>query len=204
MSYMTVPQVDKFLSSLENPGKWGWKTTHDKCATYLLRGHKRRIRGHKDPDGKVWQKIFVPPSPKVGTKAPILLDTGRVVTETIRSSGGKRRNAEFRKKFGIPTKKLQSLYRPSVPGGLSKRLKATKIWQLLSSRGNSVRTSKFSMTYGFTPGTQWVKTHQFGGIFKGKSVPTREIVGMNDADVKAIQDIYLFDYRRKVDRWGAK
>lgn len=200
MTYMTIPQAEKWLSSLENPGRWGWKTTHDKIATYLLGQHKKRIRGHKDPEGHVWPKLYVPPKPRVGEKAPILLDSGRVVTETIRSNAGKRRNKAFRKKFGIPTKKYHSLHRPRVPNGVGKKLKAKKIWDFLSSRGKSVRTSRYGLSYGFTPGTEWVKKHQFGGTYKGKSVPKREIVGMSMKDIQHIESIYEFDYKRKVAR----
>ena len=200
MAYMTVPQVNKFLTSLENPGKWGWKTTHDKIATYLLKGHKRRIRSHKDPDGHQWAKLFVPPKPKVGEKAPILLDNGRIVTETIRSYRGKRRNKEYRKKVGIPTRKIHSLHRPKAPSGHNRKMKATKIWEFLSARGRSVRTSRHDLSYGFTPGTEWVKRLHYGGTFKGKSVPSREIVGMNEKDIMKIESIYRHDMMRKIRR----
>jgi len=201
---MTIPQADMFLSSLENPGKWGWKTTHDKIATYLLKNHKKRVRGHKDPDGKMWPKLFVPPRPKIGEKHPMLLDNTKskrsVIVQKVKSNRGKRRVMAYRKKFGIPTKKLHSLHRKTVPSGFSKKLIAPKIWDFLSSRGKSVRTARYSLTYGFTPGTEWVKQHQFGGSYNGKKVPKREIVGMNMADVKKIEDIYLFDYKRKISR----
>ena len=118
----------------------------------------------------------------------------RVVIQEIRSTRGKRRAVAFRKKFGPALKPLPALVRKSG------KQKARRILDFLTGagfRGRAARMGKTFLHYGYTPGSRWIEKLQFGGMYRRGIVPPREIVGMNQRDIKHIENIYADGYLKR-------
>jgi len=95
--YMTIPEAQRWLNDLAAFGrKWGAAPAINKIAAYLRRKHVERARAHVSPGGQSWSEHYWAPAPKIGDKAPMLLDDKggrRVVTEIIRTGRGAKRAA---------------------------------------------------------------------------------------------------------------
>ena len=196
--YMTIPEAQRWLNDLAAFGrKWGAAPAINKIAAYLRRKHVERARAHVSPGGQSWSEHYWAPAPKIGDKAPMLLDdTGgrRVVTEIIRSGRGAKRARDFRRRYGPPMRGgVPALIRTrAYPGARKTRI----ILDALQSPSRLVRTTRTSLTYGWTPGTRWIEDLHFGGAsrkYRGKKIPPRPIIGMDSADVafalKAFADL---------------
>lgn len=202
MNEMTVPQFRRWLRRIDL-GQWGWTPEHRKIGTYLIGKTKKDLRAHRAPDGSPWKDRYAAPRPRVGDeKTPMLLDNGRIVSQTIRSAAGKRRAVAVRKKYGPPLKPLKALVRRKAPGGLA-RYKAVKIWEFLTTRGRAFRMSKTHWEYGWTPGTAWVEKLHNGGTYLGNPVPARPILGLTASDIAAIEKIYAAGVDRRLAKAAA-
>jgi len=174
---------------------WGWIPAWKKVGRYLKDQHKARLKAHKGPDGRSWKKRYSKPAPKVGDVVPIILDSGRVVTQRLKTRRGVRRAKAFRKRFGPPMKPQKALVRTSGQD------KARTILDFLTKRatGRSIRISQHKMEYGYTPGTQWIEKLYHGrGTYLKKPIPARPIVGMNARDVTAVENIVADFVMRRV------
>jgi hypothetical protein len=196
---MTVPQAEKWLRSLENPGRYGWVPEHKKIGRHLRDQHKRRLTRHVTADGAPWPKKYHKPRPKVGDTVPMLVDgegggRARVVVQTIRSVAGRRKAVAFRNRFGPPMKPLPALVRKT-----GKR-KARKIWDFLVGRGfagGALQIGRTFLKYGWTRGTRWIEKLQYGGTYRRKRVPPRGIVGLNRADIRFIDETYAAGFEKR-------
>jgi len=204
MSDMTVPQFEAWTRELAKaPDKWGLGT-HRKIAAYLKRTHRKRLRGQRTPSGMAWKRTFVPDMPQVGDTAFMLLEDGTTVRETIKTRSGLRKAKAWRKKFGPPVKPQKAIVRTAG----KKRFRARKVFDFLVTNALSTARTKRArraaglstnsalsyspshLYYGYTPGTKWIERLQFGGEFKGGTVPPREMIGLNNNDINFIEDAY--------------
>ena len=198
MTEMSLAQFDKWISSLDNPGPYGWKPEHNKFGKYFRDGFKKRAKKHVDPTGKAWAPGFSKPYEKIGDMAPMeILDSGfkyRTIRQRIRTVSGKQAARKYRKIYGPPAKPDR---KPLVRTSGKNKLRS--IWDFLRTPGRSTRTSKTSFSYGYTPGTKWIEKLQFGGAFgrTGKRVPPRVILGITKADIEFIGKTYADGYERR-------
>lgn len=198
---LSVEGADRWLKSLENPGKWGWMPEHKKIGKHIRAQHRLRLKAHIDPDGKPWPRTYHVPRPKKGDRVPLLIsDEGqaKVIVQTIRTTAGKRKAVAFREKY----KATQPPYKPEKAlirtGG---KRKVRRIWDYLVGKGllgRSLRMGKDFLHYGYTRGTRWIEELHFGGTFKGKRVPPRQVVGLNKTDIDMIEKIYADGYEKRV------
>lgn len=196
---MSVPQAEKWLKSLEDPGRFGWVPEHKKIGKHLRDEHKKRLNRHVDANGVPWAKKFHKPRPKVGDTVPMVVSPGtsraKVVVQKIKTIRGRRRAVDFRNRFGPPMKALPALIRKTG------KSKARMIWDFLVGRGfagGALQIGRNFLRYGYTRGTRWIEKLQFGGTFRKKRVPPRGIVGLNRNDVNVMDNIYADGYLKRV------
>jgi len=201
----TIPQLDRYLGNLKDPGRRGWSPVHNKLGKYYRNKAKDRMNRHVGVDGKPWAAGYHEPRWKVGDYVPMLLshgegvhnpqsvnDGGSVVTQIAKTVKGSRAARRFRKKYGPPVK-------PDTKPLIITRGKKKKrvIWDFLRKPGRSTRVTKTSFSYGYTPGTRWIEKLQNGGMYKGQRVPARSILGITKADELFTESAYA-DYYEKV------
>lgn len=188
---MNLAQFNHWMDGFDM-GKWGWIYEHKKIGTYLIGRHRERIRGHVGPLGRPWTPIHSKPGPKVGDIVPMLFEDkgGLIIPQQIRSVRGKRRAVAFRRRFGPAVRPAHAIVRTRKVIGAKK---TRWIRNFLLTRGRSMRITKTSLMYGFTPGTRWIEDLQFGGSSKrygGARIPPRPVVGLNEADLEFIENMY--------------
>jgi len=202
---MTEKQFAKWAKEVgDRLPKYGWIPAWKKIGAYLKKQHNIRLRKHIDPDGKPWKKTWHVKVRNVGQFGTMLLDSGRHVTQRIRSSRGKRRAKAYLIDMRIPMKPEKALVRTT-----GKRKTRTILDYLVGggAAGRSIRISMHKMEYGFKGRfTIWAKKHQFGRSvgtsrrFEGAVNPKRKLVGLNQADEKAITEIMADFVKRRLKK----
>ena len=81
-----------------------------------------------------------------------------------------------------------------------KFLKATKIWEFLTTRGRAFQSGRDYFRYGYTPGTGWIEKLHHGGVFLGKAVPPRPVLGLTRHDLDVIERIYATGVDKRLQR----
>jgi len=216
MKTMDMKQFDAYMSDLaEAPDKWGLGANR-KVAAHLKREHRKSLRAHTTPTGMPWKKTFVPPMPTIGDYAPMILETGQIIKQTIRTRRGVRAAQAWRKQYGPPTKPKKALVRTAG----KKRHRARRIFDRLVT--NVLSTKKTTqkrraagldtvtalsygprhLIYGYKAGTDWIQELHFGGTYRGEPIPAREIVGMTEADIAFIKQAYIDAFYKYAERTG--
>jgi len=196
---MNVEQMNRWLKSLENPGKWGWMPEHKKIGKLLKTETGAQLKKHQGPDGKPWPKTYSKPLPKVGDRVPILIEgdgADRIFVQKLKTSAGRKRAVALRKKFGPPAKGLKPLIRTG------KKRRATRIRDYLVRRatGRSLQMGKDFLKYGYTPGTKWIEELQFGGKYREGEIPKREILGLTKKVIQKIEEIYAAGMLKRIKK----
>jgi len=208
---LTLKEADKWLSALADaPTKWGFGANR-KIGAYLKKRVRTNFKKQQSSSGRPWAKTYVVPLPQIGEKAAMLLNGGQPYHQkTIQTRAGLRAAKKWRKKHGRPTKPQKALYRSTGP----KRNRVRKVFDHLvtfslttaktKAKGKAAglsTTTAMTMSpnhffYGYTPGMKWIEKLQFGGRFRSGQVPPREMIGLTEADLKFIDEVYSTAYEK--------
>jgi len=192
---MNIPMARKWLEKISAMGPYGWAATHKKIGAYIRKITRKRFRAHQEPEGARWAALYSKPAPLVGERVPILVPGG-VVTRRIKTVRGRRRARAFRERYGPPYKPLPAIYRPRRKPGAPAALMPHQ-W-LVKDRG-VLRTGKAHVEYGYTQGTRGktLRRIHFGSTYRGARVPPRDLLGLNRADLRHIDNMYADAYLRR-------
>ncbi len=205
---MTVPEFNRWITKLQNPGRTGWKKAWRKVGKNLAKSHARAARRHMTPKGRPWAPLASKPLPKVGEIATILItgsSGGKVITSKSRGISAKvayrklknvkdkKRATAYRRLFGPTSKLVKALVRRAARGSV---MAAKKILNHLRSTRKAAHIRKDFMTFGFRgKDTGWTSRLAGGGRIGKQKVPARPFVGFNrrslDFATQAIADEYI-------------
>ena len=209
MSTMSLEQCQRWLTSLQDAGKWGWLPEHRKIGKHIRTQTRKRIKAHQTPGGRPWPKRYIPQgNVAIGDRGPLeppqrsnlwrSAAWTKILTGEQQSRAQKVLKKMLIERYGA---NQAAVYRTG------KRGRATRLQQALTrdrAPGSATRFGKTWLQYGLTPGwSKWAGLLDKGGTYNGKRVPPRTLIGLTQADLKIIENIYAAGYLKRVLK-GAK
>lgn len=197
---MTLPEAERWMDRLADPGAYGWRPELRKCVSHVNRVTRQRFQRHHTPRGQPWQKRQPERErPKIGDIAPIMIDMRpgsvrfrKMIVREIRTQA-ERSLVERRWREKGYLRGGQALYRTS--GKRPVRRLRDKMTQK-SAPGHVQRVSSRRAVVG---------THDRGAARlqagdPADNVPPRVFYGLGPDDVAYFEQVFMDGFLKRVDK----